>query len=504
MGVQQSKRTKIVCTMGPASDSELTLRNLIAEGMDIARLNFSHGSQSEHLARINRIKKVRRELNAPTTIMLDLRGPRIRTGALADGVPVRLQAGKQITLTEAPVAGTSRLVQQTCAGLAGYMHPGTSILIDNGLIELAVDETRGSDIVCTVQNSGILREHKGMNFPGTQIDLPIMSERDERDLMFGIEQGVDFVAVPAVRDAADLAVVRAFLDENGGAGIGLIAKVENERAVDNIAAIVDACDGVVIARGDLGVEMDTERVPHIQKQIVRLCNERRVPVIVAGQMLESMIGEPRATRSDVADVASAVYDGADALMLSSETALGKYPGTTVRMMVRIAAQTEHYLADSAANAVAQDYSDVSAGADAPVPVSPMVARAAVQTAHAVNADCIVCPTSTGRTARAVSKLRPRVPIYAVAPSEQVMRRMQLFWGVTPMSGGLPAHVAMQRTIANAEEQVLARGLVKPGALAVFTAGDAQTSPETSTVAGEAHAGTNVMYVVQIKDPERNA
>lgn len=504
MGVQQSKRTKIVCTMGPASDSELTLRNLIAEGMDIARLNFSHGSQSEHLARINRIKKVRRELNAPTAIMLDLRGPRIRTGALADGVPVRLQAGKQITLTEAPVAGTSRLVQQTCAGLAGYMHPGTSILIDNGLIELAVDETRGSDIVCTVQNSGILREHKGMNFPGTQIDLPIMSERDERDLIFGIEQGVDFVAVPAVRDAADLAVVRAFLDENGGVGIGLIAKVENERAVDNIAAIVDACDGVVIARGDLGVEMDTERVPHIQKQIVRLCNERRVPVIVAGQMLESMIGEPRATRSDVADVASAVYDGADALMLSSETALGKYPGTTVRMMVRIAAQTEHYLADSAANAVAQDYSDVSAGADAPVPVSPMVARAAVQTAHAVNADCIVCPTSTGRTARAVSKLRPRVPIYAVAPSEQVMRRMQLFWGVIPMSGGLPAHVAMQRTIANAEEQVLARGLVKPGALAVFTAGDAQTSPETSTVAGETHAGTNVMYVVQIKDSERNA
>lgn len=471
MGVQQSKRTKIVCTMGPASDSELTLRNLIAEGMDIARLNFSHGSQNEHLARINRIKKVRRELNAPTAIMLDLRGPRIRTGALVDGTPVRLQAGKQITLTEAPVAGTSRLVQQTCAGLAGYMRPGTSILIDNGLIELAVDETRGSDIVCTVQNSGILREHKGMNFPGTQIDLPIMSEHDERDLLFGIEQGVDFVAVPAVRDAADLAVVRAFLDGNGGAGIGLIAKIENERAVDNIAAIVDACDGVVIARGDLGVEMDTERVPHIQKQIVRLCNERRVPVIVAGQMLESMIGEPRATRSDVADVASAVYDGVDALMLSSETALGKYPGTTVRMMVRIAAQTERYLAGSAANAAAQPGPD-AVGTEEPVPVSPMVARAAVQTAHAVNASCIVCPTSTGRTARAVSKLRPRVPIYAVAPSEQVMRRMQLFWGVTPMSGGLPARVAMQQTIANAQEQVLARGLVKPGDLAVFTAGDA--------------------------------
>lgn len=503
MGVQQSKRTKIVCTMGPASDSELTLRNLIAEGMDIARLNFSHGSQIEHLARINRIKKVRRELNAPTAIMLDLRGPRIRTGALVDGAPVRLQAGKQITLTEAPVAGTSRLVQQTCAGLAGYMRPGTSILIDNGLIELAVDETRGSDIVCTVQNSGILREHKGMNFPGTQIDLPIMSEHDERDLLFGIEQGVDFVAVPAVRDAADLAVVRAFLDGNGGAGIGLIAKIENERAVDNVAAIVDACDGVVIARGDLGVEMDTERVPHIQKQIVRLCNERRVPVIVAGQMLESMISEPRATRSDVADVASAVYDGVDALMLSSETALGKYPGTTVRMMVRIAAQTERYLADSAASAAAQPGPD-AAGTEEPVPVSPMVARAAVQTAHAVNASCIVCPTSTGRTARAVSKLRPRVPIYAVAPSEQVMRRMQLFWGVTPMSGGLPARVAMQQTIANAQEQVLARGLVKPGDLAVFTAGDAQTSPETSTVAGEAHAGTNVMYVVQINDSETNA
>lgn len=490
MEPRQTKRTKVICTMGPAVDSEVTLRNLVEEGMDIARLNFSHGDHNEQLARINRLKKVRRELDTPTAILMDMRGPGVRTGVLEGHKPIRLQAGKQIALTEMDVEGTERFIHQTCLGLYRYMKPGTSILIDDGLIELAVDEVVGTDILCTVQNTGILGERKTLNFPGTHLDLPILSADDKGDLLFGIENGVDYVAVPYVRSAQDMKTIRTFVDLNGGESIGLIAKIERPEAVDAIDEIIEESDGIILARGDLGVEMDTQDVPHIQKRIVRRCNEKRIPVIIASQMLDSMVREPRPTRADVADVANAIYDGADALMLSTETALGKYPVPALRMMVKIALSSERHI-DYGATAPLMTGSDVER-------VSPSVGKAAVQTAHDVGACCIVTPTTSGRTARLISNLRPEVPIYAVAHDETVMRRMQLYWGVVPMAGGAD-RAPMRETIETAQRIVLERGLVEDGELAVFTAGDPHTGPvvESGAGTGGAHAGTSVMYVVQI-------
>lgn len=493
MELRQTKRTKVICTMGPAVDSEVTLKNLVEEGMDIARLNFSHGDHNEQLARINRLKKVRRELDTPTAILMDMRGPGVRTGALANHKPIRLQAGKQIALTEMDVEGSERLVHQTCLGLHRYMKPGASILIDDGLIELAVDEVVGTDIICTVQNTGMLGEHKTLNFPGTQLDLPILSADDKGDLLFGIENGVDYVAVPYVRCARDISTIRTFVDLNGGEHIGLIAKIERPEAVDAIEEIIEASDGIILARGDLGVEMDTQDVPHIQKRIVKLCNQKRTPIIIASQMLDSMVREPRPTRAEVADVANAIYDGADALMLSSETALGKYPVPALRMMVRIALSSERHM-------TRPDVQRIDAESDAER-VSPSVGKAAVQTANDVNAVCIVTPTTSGRTARLISNLRPEAPIYAVTHDETVMRRMQLYWGVVPMAGGAD-RAPMRETIETAQRIVFEKGLVREGDLAVFTAGDPHTGPlvQNDADACNGHAGTSVMYVVQIHDP----
>ena len=491
MELRQDKRTKVICTMGPSVDSELTLRSLIEEGMDIARLNFSHGSHEAHLARINRLKKVRRELNAPVAVLVDMRGPGVRTGSLKRGTPIRLQAGKQITLTEQDVEGDSRIIHQTLKGLSAYMNPGTSILVDDGLVELAVDEVAGTDIICTVQNTSLLGENKVLNFPGVHLDVPILGKADEEDLRFAIECGVDYVAVPYVRSAADVQVVRAFLAENGGSGIGIIAKIERPEAVDCVEEIVDAADGIIIARGDLGVEMDTAQVPHIQKRVIKLCNQKRTPVIVASQMLDSMCREPRPTRAEVTDVANAIYDGADALMLSTETALGKYPVPALRMMVKIACSAEPHVPGDV------DEPRMSGSAE---PVSPSVGRAAVQTAASVDAVCIVTPTTSGRTSRLISNLRPSKPIYAVTHDPAVMRRMQLYWGVTPMLGGVDK-AGMRETIEAAQLSVLEHGLVKDGDLAVFTAGDPHTGPrvEDASDACAGHVGTSVMYIVQVHD-----
>lgn len=489
MDSKQVKRTKIVCTMGPAVDNESTLRSLIEEGMDIARLNLNHGSHEAHLARINRLKKLRRETGIPVAILMDMRGPGVRTGSLEGGKPIRLQAGKQIALTEMDVAGTQRLIHQSCPDLASRVAPGDAILIDDGLIELAVDEVVEGDIICTVQNTGLLGEHKTVNLPGTSLDLPIMTSQDHDDLVFGIENGVDFVSVPYVRSVDDIYEVRGFLNAHGGAGIGVIAKIERPEALDAIEPVIAASDGIVIARGDLGVEMDTAQVPHVQKRIVTLCNKMRTPVIVSSQMLDSMVREPRPTRAEVADVANAVYDGADALMLSGETALGKYPVPALRMMVKIAASSEAYVASPAAVA------DLGEGVQA---VSPSVGLAAVSTAANVGAKCIVTPTTSGRTARLISNLRPQVPIYAVTHDEAIVRRMQLYWGVVPMLGGAE-EAPMRETIEAAQKAVLDGGYVSGGDLAVFTAGDPSTGPALpgASDAASGHAGTSVMYVVQI-------
>ncbi len=340
-----AKRTKIVCTLGPSVDSESTLKGLINAGMDIARFNFSHGSHDEQRARMDRLRKVRREMDSPCAILLDTKGPEIRTGELAGHKPVQLMAGNSFTFTEAGVEGSDRVVTQTCKGLADVVSPGTVILVDDGLIELAVDSVEGGDIHCTVQNSGLLGERKPMNLPGTSLPLPVMTDQDRADLLFGIEQGVDFIAASFIRDAAGVREMRAFLNEHGGGDIMFLSKIECHEAVENINEIIEASDGIMIARGDLGVEVPAYKVPHIQKEIIRACNRASKPVITATQMLDSMIRNPRPTRAEVGDVANAIYDGTDAVMLSGETACGQYPVPAVQMMARVAEASEPYLFD---------------------------------------------------------------------------------------------------------------------------------------------------------------
>ena len=487
-----AKRTKIVCTLGPSVDSESTIKGLIAAGMDIARFNFSHGTQDEQHARMERLRKVRREADSPCAILLDTKGPEIRTGLLSGHAPVQLMAGSSFTLTEREVEGTDRCVTQTCAGLSEVVEPGTIILIDDGLIELAVDSVEGTDIHCTVQNSGQLGERKSVNLPGVSVPLPVMTEQDRSDLLFGIAEKVDFVAASFVRDAAGVREIRAFLAENGGEDISFIAKIECAEAVENISEIIEASDGIMIARGDLGVEVPAHKVPHIQKGIIRACNRASKPVITATQMLDSMIRNPRPTRAEVGDVANAIYDGTDAVMLSGETACGRYPVPAVQMMSRIAEASEPYLFDERM----PDRTRVRAR------VALAVGIAAVQTAENINASCIVAPTMSGRTSRLVSNLRPRVPIYAVTPSERVMRKQQIHWGVTPMLGNVEGD--MRQVVESARNAVERRGLVHPGDIAVFTAGDRSTSPTVTPAAPDmpnSVAATNVMYVVQIRDGE---
>ncbi len=487
-----AKRTKIVCTLGPAVDSESTLKGLIKAGMDVARFNFSHGSHEEHAARMDRLRKVCRELDSPCAFMLDTKGPEIRTGTLAGGEPVKLQAGKHIVLTEDEAEGTAERIHQSHKGLSSALSPGDPILIDDGLLELAVDRIEGGDILCTVQNTGMLGQRKSINVPGAPVDLPAMSEQDRSDLLFGIEQDVDYVAASFVRTADDVRSIRAFLKENGGEDIFIVSKIESADGVKNIQEIEAASDGIMVARGDLGIEVPTHKVPHIQKQIIKLCNAHHTPVITATQMLESMTSNPRPTRAEVADVANAIYDGTDAVMLSGETAMGKYPVPAVRMMAEIAEGTEPFLGLAKRD-------DVAYATDAER-TSPAVGIAAVSTAQNIHAACIITPTTSGRTARLISTLRPAAPIYAVTQRTAVRRRMQLLWGVTPLLGEIE-NAPMRTVIDNARKAVIDVGGILPGELAVITAGDPQTAPRLPAESGRAtvSAPTNVMYVVQIDD-----
>ncbi len=488
------KRTKIICTLGPAVDSESALKNLVMAGMDVARCNFSHGSHAEHKARMDRLKKVRRELDAPVAIMLDTKGPSIRTGKLEGGQPVLLRAGDNFFLTEEEVLGTSRRVTQTCKGLHKYVQPGTIILVDDGLIELAVDRVDGTEVQCTVQNSGMLGECKQINLPDTEVPLPVMTEQDKEDLLFGIQQEVDFVAASFVRSGNDVKTIRQFLIENGGSAIRIVAKIENADAVQNIDNIIEASDAVMVARGDLGVEVPSNQVPHLQKKIIKACNRAYRPAICATQMLDSMIRNPRPTRAEVADVANAIYDGADAVTLSGETAIGMYAVPAVQTMARIAEASEPYL-----------YAEGSIPnrADKQTSISAVVGLAAATTAESVGACCVVTPTMTGRTARLVSNYRPNVPIYAVTTTEAYRRSLQLNWGVTPILGKVVGDASF--ILEQACSVVKTKGFVNDGDICVVTLGDRTTSPQAG---GSTHLAsfdpsapsprpTNVMQVVQI-------
>lgn len=478
------KRTKIICTLGPATGKKTILRSLVKNGMDVARFNFSHGTHEEQLERINMLKNVREELNQPVAMLLDTKGPEIRTGVLKEHKKVTLLAGQQFTLTtDQSVEGDENIVSITYKGLPRDIGKGSTILIDDGLIEMEVTSKKGTEIVCKVLNGGDLGERKGINVPNVRVKLPGITEKDKEDILFGIQQEFDYIAASFVRDAQVIKDIRKLLNENGGSQIGIIAKIENAEGIQNIDDIIRESDGIMVARGDMGVEIPAPQVPHIQKEIIKKCNRRYVPVITATQMLDSMMRNPRPTRAEVTDVANAIYDGTDAIMLSGETAAGRYPVESLNMMVQIAESTETYLNNERFVTHRRMYRKQN--------VSSALGAAAVLTVENLQADAIVTPTISGQTARLISSFRPSVPIYAITPNETVQHKLQLYWGVKPLKGY--EKNTTQHIIEAAMGEVKRKRLVKKGQLLVFTAGD----PATNARTGEG-AVTNMMHVVEVK------
>lgn len=412
------KRTKIVCTIGPASEEMKTLKSMIKEGMNVARLNFSHGDHEEHRVRIERIKKARQEMNVPIALMLDTKGPEIRTGLLKDK-KVELVKGQEFTLTTDDIEGDNTIVSVSHKDLPNDVTSGDIILIDDGLIGLGVDSVDGNQIHTVVTNGGVLGERKSINVPNVSISLPGLTEKDESDLKFGIEQGVDFVAASFIRKPQDVMAIRHVLNNNGGGDIKIISKIESQEGVDNIDKIIAVSDGIMVARGDLGVEVPAEQVPLIQKEIIHKCNKVGKPVITATQMLDSMIRNPRPTRAEVGDVANAVFDGTDAVMLSGETAAGAYPALTVQTMANIVSVAEKSDEFKLKKRVDQHESNTTNA----------VCEAAVSISHNLGCNAIVAATSSGATARALSKFKPDAPILATSFRMQTIRQLCLSWGV---------------------------------------------------------------------------
>lgn len=454
------KKTKIVCTIGPASEERSIFKQLVENGLNVARLNFSHGSHEEHLGRIDMIKSVREELGAPVAIMLDTKGPEIRTGKFSVPV-VTLIEGQTFTLTTEEFLGTQEKCQISYVGLPQDVVPGDKILIDDGLIELEVKSTTDTDIETVVLNAGDVKNNKGVNVPGVKINLPAITEKDKGDIIFGIKNDIDFIAASFIRKEADVLEIRKILEENGGDDIHIISKIENQEGVDNLSEILNVSDGLMVARGDLGVEIPTEQVPLAQKTMIRMCNLEGKPVITATQMLDSMIRNPRPTRAETTDVANAIYDGTDAIMLSGETAAGKYPVEAVKTMALIAKTTEDSL----------DYTKIlreKARSITEQGVTFAVSHATCTTANDLEAAAIVTATASGFTARKVAKFRPKAPIIASCTNEKVRRKINLVWGVFSLF--TEEATSTDQIFNSSVEQAKANGYIKPGDLIVFTAG----------------------------------
>ena len=456
--LNNTKRTKIVCTLGPASEKEETLRELIKSGLNVARMNFSHGSHEEHKGRMDAVKKVREELNKPVAILLDTKGPEIRTGNF-DAPEVLLEEGKKFTITMADVVGNQEMCTVSYKGLAKDVVAGDTILIDDGLVGLRVDEVNGEEIVCTVENSGIVKNHKGVNVPGVKINLPALTDKDISDIEFGISQDIDYIAASFVRKAQDVLEIREILERNNATHIQIISKIENQEGIDNIDEIIAVSDGIMVARGDLGVEIPTEEIPVAQKMMISKCNEVGKPVITATQMLDSMMRNPRPTRAEVTDVANAIYDGTDAIMLSGETAAGKYPVEAVQTMASIAKRTEETL-DYNALLKKKRMTEVT--------VANAISHATCTTAIDINASSIVTITSSGHTARMVSKFRPACPVIATTHDEGVMRRLALCWGVYPVKTTFAD--TTDEVINNSIDSVKEMNNFNEGDVVVITAG----------------------------------
>ena len=479
------KKTKIVCTMGPNANDENLMRNLVKNGMNIARFNFSHGDYEEHKFRMDMLKKIREEEKLPVAILLDTKGPEIRTGVLKDGKKVILQEGAEFTLTSEDIVGDEHKVFITYSGLTEDVMPGRKILIEDGLIELEVVRITENDIICKVINGGELGEKKGINVPNVPVRLPAITEKDREDIKFGVSQGIDFIAASFVRNAECIIEIRSWLRECNAPYIPIIAKIENAEGIRNIDEIIRCADGVMVARGDMGVEIPAQEVPYIQKEIIKKCNDNFKPVITATQMLDSMIRNPRPTRAEVTDVANAVYDGTDAVMLSGETAQGKYPVEALKMMVQIVENTESHLDYDVLLKKAQQHRRQS--------ISSAIGFSTVATADNLDAKCIVAPTMSGATAKVVSKFKPRADVIGVSPDEATLRRMQIYWGVRPLKS-IPLK-SMEDVCENALEMVKAKQYVEPGDIVVLTAG--LPAPMGSySYAG--NSGSNMMRIAVIE------
>ena len=455
------RRTKIVATIGPASSSPEVIEQLIAAGMDVARLNFSHGTHPEHARRIAQLRESARKADHPLAILQDLQGPKIRTGNLVDGQPVHLRAGDTFTITTHEVAGTATRVSTTYAALPHDVSPGDRILLSDGLIELRVTEASDDEVHTTVVFGGELREHQGINLPGVNVSAPALTDKDIADLEFGLANGVDYVAISFVRRAADLQDVKTRI-QAAGKNTPVIAKIEKPEALDDLAAILELADAIMVARGDLGVEMPAEQVPLVQKQLIEASNEAGRPVITATQMLDSMIRNPRPTRAEASDVANAIIDGTDAVMLSGETANGLFPVESVQMMAKIAEVAETSGRHAEHSAVPQLISSARQG------VSKAISAAACAIVSVLPVRAIAAFTVSGTTARLVSNLRPTVPILAFTPSESVYHQLGLVWGVTPI---MCEYVDRLDTLGERVSKILvARGFAQPGDSVVVTGG----------------------------------
>ncbi|MGM0396642.1 MAG: pyruvate kinase [Bacillota bacterium] len=453
------KKTKIVATIGPASESEEMLRDLFEQGVNVCRLNFSHGNHAEHQVRIDRIKKIRQEMGFPIALMLDTKGPEIRLGDFKEGI-VEIQQGQDFTLTTRDMLGDESIVSVTYKGMPNDVEVGGIILIDDGLVEFRVKELTDTEIVMEALNGGTLKNHKGVNVPNVNISLPALTEKDISDIKFGVENEMDFIAASFVRKASDVNDIRRILEENGGINIDIISKIENQQGLDNIDEILHVSDGIMVARGDLGVEVPTEEIPLIQKDLIRKCNKVGKPVITATQMLDSMIRNPRPTRAEVTDVANAIIDGSSAVMLSGETAAGKYPLEAVKTMYNIAINTENSL----------DYKEILKlrSVDNEITTTNAISKATVNTASDLGAKAIITATSSGYTSKAISKFRPKAPIIAATTKKYVVRKMALEWGVYPVLA--PESKSTDEVIELSIKSTLDAGYVDEGDLVVITAG----------------------------------
>lgn len=469
--------------MGPNTSDRELMRKLIQNGMDVARFNFSHGDHEEHKSRMDMLKQLREEERTNTAILLDTKGPEIRTGILKDGKKVTLEAGADFVLSAKEIEGSSKKVSITYEGLVNDVDRGSLILIDDGLIELKVTNKTETDIICTVVNGGELGERKGVNVPNVPVRLPAITDKDKEDIKFGVEQDIDFIAASFVRNAECILEIRAFLKELSAPYIPIIAKIENAEGIQNIDEIIRAADGIMVARGDLGVEIPAEEVPYLQKMMIQKCNKNFKTVITATQMLDSMIRNPRPTRAEVTDVANAVYDGTDAVMLSGETAAGKYPLEALQMMVHIVENTEQHL----------EYDRMldQAGEHLKSGVSSAIGYSSVLAAANLKAKCIITPSVSGATARVVSNLKPRQEILGITPNERTLRRMSIYWGVRPLKS--MEFDTTEDISSGAIELARVKQFIESGDVVVLTAGIPSPSVKT-----ERSGVSNMMQIMTIE------